>query len=83
MGGGGDGDLPRPGGGGGDLPRPRGGDLPRPGGEDGGGGGGGGPLHLGVVRDGGVGSPPASDGRRSPVEEMGKGLVEKEGVHPL
>ena len=82
MGGGGDGDLPRPGGGG-DLPRPRGGDLPRPGGGDGGGGGGGDPLHLGVVRDGRVGSPPASDGRRSPVEEVGQRLVEKEGMHPL
>ena len=83
MGGGGR-DLPRPGGGGGDLPGPGGGgDLPGPGGEDGGGGGGGGPLHLGVVGDGGVGSPPASDGRRSPVEEVGQRLVEKEGMHPL
>ena len=78
------GDLPGPGGGGaGDLPRPGSrGDLPG-GGGDGGGGGGGGPLHLGVVGDGGVGPPPASDGRRSPVEEVGEGLVEKEGVHPL
>ena len=84
MGGGGDGDLPRPGGGG-DLPGPgsRGGDLPGPGGGDGGGGGGGGPLHLGVVGDGGVGPPPASDGRRSPVEEVGEGLVEKKGLHPI